>query len=449
MVRWTFARGLLAALLVLSSVPLSLGLSASFGDLSAHAQGVIQTIRVEGNRRVEPETVRSYLNFNSGDAYDPAQVDESIKALFATGLFADVRIDRDGATVVVPSSRTRSSTRSPSKATARSTRTTLSPPRCSSSRAPCSPAPASRPTCSAFSTSTAGRAVTPLASTPRSSSSTTIASTSCSRSTRAPPPRSGHQFHRQRGVHRHAAARHHLDDADKPARLPQGHQHLRSRPVDSRSRAAASILPEERLCRRPHRLGGAELDRDGSRLLHHFRHRRRGALQVRRHRYRERAAVAQCRRLARLDPDQVGPRLQLREDRQDDREADARRLRAGLCFRPRQARASSATRQVTPWASSMSSTKARASTSSASTSSAICAPRTTSSAASSGWRKATPTTRCWSTGQEAAAVLGFFKTVDIKRRPAARPTASCSTSRWWSSRPASSPSAPVTRPAKA
>ena len=73
MVRWTLARGLLAALLVLSSVPLSLALSASFGDLSAHAQGVIQNIRVEGNKRVEPETVRSYLTFTAGDAYDPAK----------------------------------------------------------------------------------------------------------------------------------------------------------------------------------------------------------------------------------------------------------------------------------------------------------------------------------------------------------------------------------------
>ena len=101
MVRWTLARGLLAALLVLSSVPLSLGLSASFGDFSAHAQGVIQNIRVEGSKRVEPETVRSYLTFSTGDAYDPAQIDESLKALFATGLFQDVRIRREGATIVI------------------------------------------------------------------------------------------------------------------------------------------------------------------------------------------------------------------------------------------------------------------------------------------------------------------------------------------------------------
>src|SRR5262249_35045970 len=63
----------------------------------AQSATVIRDIRVSGNRRVEPETVRSYLKFNVGDAYDPGRVDQSIKALFATGLFADVRLQRDGA----------------------------------------------------------------------------------------------------------------------------------------------------------------------------------------------------------------------------------------------------------------------------------------------------------------------------------------------------------------
>jgi outer membrane protein insertion porin family len=101
MVPRTLARGLLAALLALSVVPLSLGLSAGFGDSSAHAQGVIQDIRVEGSKRVEAETVRSYLTFSTGDPYDPAQIDESLKTLFATGLFQDVRIRREGATIVI------------------------------------------------------------------------------------------------------------------------------------------------------------------------------------------------------------------------------------------------------------------------------------------------------------------------------------------------------------
>ena len=67
----------------------------------AHAQGVVKDIQVSGNRRVEPETVRSYLQFSAGDAYNPAKVDESIKALFGTGLFSDVKIDRQGSSVVV------------------------------------------------------------------------------------------------------------------------------------------------------------------------------------------------------------------------------------------------------------------------------------------------------------------------------------------------------------
>lgn len=62
---------------------------------------VVRNISVQGNKRVEPETVRSYMQFAVGDAYDPAKVDGSIKALFATGLFSDVRIDRAGADVIV------------------------------------------------------------------------------------------------------------------------------------------------------------------------------------------------------------------------------------------------------------------------------------------------------------------------------------------------------------
>ncbi|MGC2410779.1 MAG: outer membrane protein assembly factor BamA [Methyloceanibacter sp.] len=97
------ARGLSAALLAAGVVVLSLAMSASLGELSAHAQsaGTISAIRVEGNKRVEPETVRTYLTFNVGDPYDLAKIDQSLKALFATGLFQDVRIRREGSTVVI------------------------------------------------------------------------------------------------------------------------------------------------------------------------------------------------------------------------------------------------------------------------------------------------------------------------------------------------------------
>jgi outer membrane protein insertion porin family len=80
----------MAAEPVIGRAPMAQGQSAAIRD-----------IRVTGNRRVEPETVRSYLKFTIGDAYDPGKIDQSIKSLFATGLFSDVRIERDGAGVLV------------------------------------------------------------------------------------------------------------------------------------------------------------------------------------------------------------------------------------------------------------------------------------------------------------------------------------------------------------
>jgi outer membrane protein insertion porin family len=67
----------------------------------ASAQGVIGDVEVVGNKRVEPETVRSYLQLGPGDPYDSYKVDQSLKALFATGLFADVQIEQNGSTLVV------------------------------------------------------------------------------------------------------------------------------------------------------------------------------------------------------------------------------------------------------------------------------------------------------------------------------------------------------------
>ncbi|HEU0157364.1 MAG TPA: outer membrane protein assembly factor BamA, partial [Stellaceae bacterium] len=65
------------------------------------AEGVVTDIRVEGTQRIEPETVRSYLLIQPGDPWDAQKVDDSLKSLFATGLFADVKLSRVGNTLVV------------------------------------------------------------------------------------------------------------------------------------------------------------------------------------------------------------------------------------------------------------------------------------------------------------------------------------------------------------
>jgi outer membrane protein insertion porin family len=66
----------------------------------AEAQTVSRII-VEGNQRIEPETVISYMQISAGDQFDAEKVDGSLKALFQTGLFSDVRIFRRGNDLVV------------------------------------------------------------------------------------------------------------------------------------------------------------------------------------------------------------------------------------------------------------------------------------------------------------------------------------------------------------
>lgn len=67
---------------------------------AAQAQ-TIGRIVVEGNQRIETETVLSYMQIGAGDLFDSEKIDESLKTLFQTGLFSDVRIFRRGSNLVV------------------------------------------------------------------------------------------------------------------------------------------------------------------------------------------------------------------------------------------------------------------------------------------------------------------------------------------------------------
>ncbi len=67
----------------------------------AAAEGVVREIEVRGNQRIEADTVRSYMLLQPGDAFEADRLDRSLKSLYATGLFRDVRIARDGGRVVV------------------------------------------------------------------------------------------------------------------------------------------------------------------------------------------------------------------------------------------------------------------------------------------------------------------------------------------------------------
>jgi len=81
--------------------PLAAAQAAYDAPELAQAVGTIQEITVEGTQRIEPDTVKSYLVIQEGDPFDPARIDRSLKSLFATGLFADVTLQRQGETLIV------------------------------------------------------------------------------------------------------------------------------------------------------------------------------------------------------------------------------------------------------------------------------------------------------------------------------------------------------------
>src|ERR1700686_3085371 len=70
--------------------------------LSVAAPGrASETIDVEGNRRIDTETVRSYFHAAPDGHYDAAALDDALKALIATNLFDHVAIDHAGDRLVV------------------------------------------------------------------------------------------------------------------------------------------------------------------------------------------------------------------------------------------------------------------------------------------------------------------------------------------------------------
>jgi outer membrane protein insertion porin family len=88
----TVKRYALIALVLLMSV---------CGAAFAQQGTVVRQIRVDGTQRIDPETVQSYLLIKPGDVADADKLDRSLKALFATGLFADVVLHEEGGTLIV------------------------------------------------------------------------------------------------------------------------------------------------------------------------------------------------------------------------------------------------------------------------------------------------------------------------------------------------------------
>jgi outer membrane protein insertion porin family len=67
----------------------------------ALAETKLRKVEIQGNQRIESDTILSYLPIKAGDAIDQSKLDHALKELFATGYFNDVNVHAQGDVVYV------------------------------------------------------------------------------------------------------------------------------------------------------------------------------------------------------------------------------------------------------------------------------------------------------------------------------------------------------------
>jgi len=72
-----------------------------FVSVEAVDEFVIEDIRVEGLKRITPGTVFNYLPMKVGDKFNDAISSDAVRALFKTGFFDDVKVEKDGNDLVL------------------------------------------------------------------------------------------------------------------------------------------------------------------------------------------------------------------------------------------------------------------------------------------------------------------------------------------------------------
>jgi len=97
------SRLLSAATAVAFSVCLAVsgGLAVQLAGVTQAHAAVVSRIDVRGNQRVDSETIRNYIGIQPGKNFGQGDIDEAVKRLFATGLFATVNVNQVGGSLVV------------------------------------------------------------------------------------------------------------------------------------------------------------------------------------------------------------------------------------------------------------------------------------------------------------------------------------------------------------
>jgi outer membrane protein insertion porin family len=85
---------------IASALPLA-GITLTAAPAHADQAFIVQDIRIEGLKRIEPGTLFAYLPIKQGSTFNDDKASEAIRALYATGFFNDVRISAEGTTVIV------------------------------------------------------------------------------------------------------------------------------------------------------------------------------------------------------------------------------------------------------------------------------------------------------------------------------------------------------------
>ncbi len=95
-----FLRRAVLAVAACLAVPVAAGV-VTIGSATSVEAAVVSSISVRGNQRVEAATIKTYITIKPGQSYGAADVDESVKILYGTGLFSDVNIGRSGSVLIV------------------------------------------------------------------------------------------------------------------------------------------------------------------------------------------------------------------------------------------------------------------------------------------------------------------------------------------------------------
>lgn len=75
--------------------------SASPQQTIAATGDIIRGVQIKGAERIDPATVRSYMKLDTGDRFTAEGLDATLKSLYATGLFTNVNLSREGNLLIV------------------------------------------------------------------------------------------------------------------------------------------------------------------------------------------------------------------------------------------------------------------------------------------------------------------------------------------------------------